>query len=264
MSRLEELLRGDRLFIAAHRGFSGIYPENTLLAAFEALRLGVDLIEVDLYLSKDNIPVLAHDHRLSRCSNGSGVICDYTLSELKRLDFGAHKGRAFEGLTLPALDEFLDLMDAYPQVLMTMDFKVYPRTMDTVLRVMPLLEKRGVMDRCLFNCIDCDVVAYLCDRYGKRTVGAPHFYPQIRNFKEGKDGTLSKLWGVCVPQKDLTREVAGFYREEGIALVCTPADTREEVENSLVCGVALPLCNDPREYQRIARARGLWQPAYEA
>lgn len=260
MNRLEELLRADTLFIAAHRGFSALYPENTLLAVWEALRLNVDLIEVDVYLTKDDVPVLAHDHNLSRCSNGTGLICDYTLAELKRMDFGGHKGQVFEGLTLPTLEEFLDLMRSHPSVLMDIDFKVYPRTMDTVRRVLPVLEQERMFDRCIFNCIDCDVVAYLCDRYGRRTVGAPHFYPHIRNFKPGKDGTFSKLWGVCVPQRDLTPVVADYYRSEGLAIVCTSPDSPDQVRQAMACGAVLPLCNDPRQYLQIAEEAGLWKP----
>jgi len=70
MTKLERLLACDGLFIGGHRGFSSEFPENTLLAVQEACKLGVDLIEVDVYLSKDNVPVIAHDEHLERCSTG--------------------------------------------------------------------------------------------------------------------------------------------------------------------------------------------------
>ena len=50
MTKLERLLRRDGLFIGAHRGYSERYPENTLLAVQEGIALGVDLVEVDVYL----------------------------------------------------------------------------------------------------------------------------------------------------------------------------------------------------------------------
>lgn len=72
MTKLERLLRREGLFIGAHRGYSERYPENTLLAVQEGIALGVDLVEVDVYLSRDGVPVIAHDNHLERCSNGTG------------------------------------------------------------------------------------------------------------------------------------------------------------------------------------------------
>lgn len=248
MTRLEAMLRCDGVFVGAHRGYSSVYPENTLLAVWEALVLGVDLVEVDVFLSRDGVPVLAHDYRLERCTNQTGFISDYTLSELKRMDFGFRKGKQFMGLSLPTLEEFLDLVDEFPQTLITIDFKIWSGVMETVKAVMPVMGKRNCMDRAVFNSIDCAVVSYICDMYGKRTVGAPEFFPSIVNFKEGRDGTFSKLWGICVPMRYLTRELADRYRDIGIAVLCTPADTQAEVDHAISCGVTLPLCNDPRNY----------------
>jgi len=260
MTRLDELLSGEKLFIGAHRGFSSNYPENTLLSIWEGVRLGVDLVEVDVSLTSDEIPVLAHDFRLERCSNAKGHIHEFSLSELKRLDFGGHKHSMFSGLKLPTLEEFVEMMLPAAHVLINIDFKVYPHTMKTVQKVMPILQSAGLIDRCIFNCVDCDVVEYLCDHYGKRTVGAPYFYPGILNFKTGGNGTISKLWGVCFPQKDLTPEHAEYYRSRGVSVVCTSPDTPEQVKQSLSCNAVLPLCNDPRNFIKAASDAGIWKP----
>ena len=50
--------------IAAHRGFSACYPENTLKAFEEAAQLGIDMVELDISMSADGIPMLYHDDRL--------------------------------------------------------------------------------------------------------------------------------------------------------------------------------------------------------
>ena len=85
----------------------------------------------------------ASEH-LERCSTGKGLVGDYTLKELKQLDFGIHRGAAFEGLHLPTLEQFLDMMRGYPEVLLNIDFKVYSRTLDTVERVMPIMKETGM------------------------------------------------------------------------------------------------------------------------
>ncbi len=73
--------------IHAHRGASAYRPENTL-AAFElAIEMGADAIELDVHFSKDGEVVVAHDERLDRVSDGTGLINDYTLAELKKFNF---------------------------------------------------------------------------------------------------------------------------------------------------------------------------------
>ena len=74
------------IYVAAHRGFCAKFPENTMLAFKEALKLEVDQIETDVRITKDNELVLIHDATLDRTTNGSGRVCDYTLEELKQLE----------------------------------------------------------------------------------------------------------------------------------------------------------------------------------
>ena len=69
----------------AHRGFSGKYPENTMLAFRKALECGADGIEMDVQLTKDGELVVIHDERVDRTTNGTGNVRDYTLEELQKL-----------------------------------------------------------------------------------------------------------------------------------------------------------------------------------
>ena len=70
----------------AHRGFSGKYPENTLLAFSKAIEEGVDGIENDVHLTKDGVLVVMHDELVDRTTNGKGYIKDKTYEELAQLD----------------------------------------------------------------------------------------------------------------------------------------------------------------------------------
>ena len=251
MTKLEQLLACDGLFVGAHRGFSSDYPENTMLAVQEACKLNVDLIEVDVYVSKDGVPVIAHDCKLERCSNGTGFICDYTLRELKQMDFGIHRGVAFEGLRLPTLEQFLDYMRNYPQILMDIDFKVYAGTLNTVHAAMPILKESGLLDRTVFNCVDRNIVHYLTTCYGRRVISAPHDMPNGNYCDPEKDVYFKDSWGICIPYFMLDQAHVDRYRSLGIAIICTPADTYEQVKKASSLGVTLPLCDDPREYLKV-------------
>ena len=58
--------------IFAHRGFSGEYPENTMLAFRKAYETGCDGIELDVQLTKDGVPVIMHDETIDRTGTGKG------------------------------------------------------------------------------------------------------------------------------------------------------------------------------------------------
>ena len=94
----------------AHRGASGYYPENTMLAFEKAIEMGCDGIETDVHLTKDGIAVICHDETIDRTTDGNGFIKDYTYEELLRFDAGIKFGDKFKGLKIPSLDEFIDLI----------------------------------------------------------------------------------------------------------------------------------------------------------
>lgn len=74
--------------VVAHRGDSAHFPENTLPAFESACKMGVDVIETDVHLSKDGHLVIWHDPTLERNTNGGGSVEEHTLEELKALDAG--------------------------------------------------------------------------------------------------------------------------------------------------------------------------------
>jgi len=91
----------------AHRGASTRAPENTLAAFEEAIRLGVDAIELDVHLSADGVPVVLHDDTVDRTTDGRGAVASLTLAALKRLDAGAWFSPRFRGERIPTLEEAL-------------------------------------------------------------------------------------------------------------------------------------------------------------
>ncbi|MFF2509293.1 glycerophosphodiester phosphodiesterase [Streptomyces sp. NPDC058067] len=84
-----------------HRGVMGVEPENTLRSFVAAQDAGLDLIELDLHLSKDGALVVMHDADVDRTTDGRGPIADKTLTELRALDAG-------RGERVPVFEEVLD------------------------------------------------------------------------------------------------------------------------------------------------------------
>lgn len=96
----------------AHRGFSGKYPENTMLAFQKAIETrGCDGIELDVHLSKDGEPVIIHDELIDRtCVNGTGFVKDYTYEELKQFDVSFKFAGQCEPQHIPTLREYFELV----------------------------------------------------------------------------------------------------------------------------------------------------------
>jgi glycerophosphoryl diester phosphodiesterase len=88
-----------------HRGVMGVEPENTLRSFVAAQQAGLDVIELDLHLSKDGALVVMHDAKVDRTTDGSGPIAEKTLAELRALDAG-------QGERIPLFEEVLDAVRA--------------------------------------------------------------------------------------------------------------------------------------------------------
>lgn len=95
--------------IFAHRGASGSYPENTIVAFQAAAQLPITGVELDVHLTKDQQLVVIHDETIDRTSNGTGFVKDLTLKQLKEYDFGGWFGAGFIGEKIPTLSEVLTL-----------------------------------------------------------------------------------------------------------------------------------------------------------
>lgn len=86
----------------AHRGYSGLYPENTMLSLQKAIDFRVDVIEFDVR-ARAGVLIVIHDATVDRTTNGSGLVSDMTLKKIQSLDAGC-------GERIPTFMEVIDEM----------------------------------------------------------------------------------------------------------------------------------------------------------
>lgn len=116
------------VLVIAHRGGRGLWPENTLYAFENAVKLGVDVLEMDVHSTKDGVIVVMHDHTVDRTTNGAGPIQEYSFAELQALDAG-YDWTDDEGSTYPYRNQSIvvpkleDVFTAFPDVLMNIEIK---------------------------------------------------------------------------------------------------------------------------------------------
>lgn len=96
-----------KFLVIAHRGASHYAPENTMAAFKMAWQMKADMIELDVQLSKDGVPVVFHDAKLEKHSNGRGLVSSYLYDELRQLDAGKWFSIEFMGEKIPSLEKVL-------------------------------------------------------------------------------------------------------------------------------------------------------------
>jgi len=156
----------------AHRGYSGKFDENTMIAFKKAIEYGADGIETDIQLSKDGVPVIIHDETLDRTTNGQGFVKDFTFDELKvfrtksvgqvkELKKDVESNYTLEeiehfknndGEEIPALEELLKLVAESDLKLLNLELKnsiVEYEGMEE--KVLDMILKYGLMDRVIIS-----------------------------------------------------------------------------------------------------------------
>ncbi|MDR2754011.1 MAG: glycerophosphodiester phosphodiesterase [Oscillospiraceae bacterium] len=217
--------------VAGHRGAKDLWPENTMLGYRNALALGVDMLEIDLTLTRDGQLAMIHDRSVNRTTNGTGLVQDFSLAELQTLDAG-------QGEKIPEFGEFLAWASQTPLYL---NVEIKTKTHETVDKAVALLARHKMLDRCVLACFDAAITEYACWQYAVKTQGFPRH--AMRNFHEH---SYDFLYSVGIELCDLTPALVDEFNGRGIQPWCWCPDTPEEVARMHACGSTLCTCNDPR------------------
>jgi glycerophosphoryl diester phosphodiesterase len=118
----------------AHRGASAYEPENTLRAFERAIEMGATMIELDVHLSADGHPVIIHDARLERTTNGTGLVPNLTLKEIRRFDAGL-------GERVPTLAEAIDVVRGRAQLYIELKGQFTPQPVVETLRATDFVDQ---------------------------------------------------------------------------------------------------------------------------
>ncbi|WP_057914909.1 glycerophosphodiester phosphodiesterase [Peribacillus muralis] len=144
-SRLSSPIYEKDIVNIAHRGASGYAPEHTIPAYQLGERMKGDYIEIDLQLTKDGRLIAMHDERVDRTTDGTGLVKDLTLTQIKKLDAGSWFNETYpqmakqkyEGLAVPTLEEvFKEFGKQANYYIETKSPEVYPGMEEELLKVL--------------------------------------------------------------------------------------------------------------------------------
>ena len=227
-----------------HRGYSGNYPENTMLAFQKAIEAGAAGIELDVQFSKDGRLVVIHDETLDRTTTGSGWVKEHTLEELKALDASYKFSGQYGVNPIPTLCEVLDYMsdkDAVTNIEMKTGVFEYEGIEEAVLNC---IRKHNVSDKVIISSFNhysvlrmqklapdlkCGLLTdcWLIDA-GKyvHNLGIPCYHPAFRN---------------------LTPEITAEIKQYGLEINTWTVNTVEDFKQLESLGIDVAIGNYPGE-----------------
>ena len=146
--------REHRPYVIAHRGVSGKAPENTLAAFSRACETpGIDMIELDVRLSKDDQVLVLHDRTVQRTSTGNGAARHYSVAEIGEFDAGSWFDPTFSKERIPTLEKVLAVVDKrrWMNIELKSDFFFPEQSGLLEHKVLETVRNLGYRDQVLFS-----------------------------------------------------------------------------------------------------------------
>jgi len=230
--------------IYAHRGFTGSFPENTMIAFKEAVKIGADGIETDVHITKDGVLCLIHDETVNRTSNSKGYIRDMTWEEVKKIDVSCKvlDGRyGFCGI--PSAEEFLDLIKT-SGIKANIELKngkiYYPKLAD---KLVDMIRSFGIEDRVMISSFNNASLVRLKKIAPEIKCGFLKGSPGVENA-----GLYCSEMGVDYYHPDfktVTPEVKRECDDYGIGLNVWTVNDKPALRNMMTLGVNSVITNYP-------------------
>jgi len=131
------------IMVVAHRGDWTNAPENSLPAILNAINIGVDIVEIDVRMTKDNVPVLMHDRTIDRTTTGNGKLSEWTLDSLRTLYLKNSSGIPTHH-KIPTLEEAL--LISRGKILVNLD-----KCSRRIKQIAEILNKTGTHNQAIFK-----------------------------------------------------------------------------------------------------------------
>lgn len=254
--------------VIGHRGCAGEVPENTLASFERGLAAGARILETDLHLTRDGVPVLLHDDDVGRVTDGRGRVADLALAELRALDAGHHfspdGGQSHPyrgaGLRIPSFEEALA---AFPEARFNCELK--ENLPDLVERTLELVADAGCAERTLLTAANDDLMRTLRERVAASGSGVAlgASAGEVLAFVRAALDDAPPPPGVMALQVPaafgagplVTDRFVAHARDHGIAVHVWTVNEPEEMTRLLDLGVDGLISDYPERMARLVAAR---------
>lgn len=233
--------------IIAHRGFSDEAPENSIAGFKKAVEAECNMIELDVRLSADNVPMVFHDRRLQRTSNGSGAINKKHSRQLAMIDNGSWFSPKYSRERIP------QLADVFPLIKkgITLNIEIKPDIASTngtsvVELVVDEARKAKALHKTIFTSFNHAMVKEVKQIDTSLTSGV--IYNPISHFRKSPSTLVKNAHAdifVC-SKIQITNDVVADTHDAGYHLYVYGVQTGRDVQRMLEMGIDGIICNNPR------------------
>ncbi len=214
-------------FVVAHRGASGIAPENTLSSFEKAIHSGAHFIELDVRLTKDYIPIVLHDRHLERTTNGFGSISNYTFEEIRNFDSGSWFSEKFSGEKIPSLEEVINFVKN--KIYLNIELKTLDKNYQSAIdQIIETLEKNNYTDKTVFTSFHYKYLDYIRKVKPKIPIGVIKI-PDDERLPSKICKDLGSQIYIC-EINELNEQIANDAHKNEIFLGIYSVDTEEQLE----------------------------------
>ena len=225
--------------IVAHRGYSSVYPENTILSVRKAIELGVDFVEIDVRETKDGKLILMHDEKIDRTTNGKGYVRNLKYSEIKNLDAGKWKGN-FKNVKIPTFEEVI--MEAKGRVNLMIEIKEA-----SITKVLEIIEKHRVIENIVITSFN---LSYLIKTRKKNpaisTALITHTRPQ-----DLSELIRHGIQMVNIEYHHFSEKMLEEFTKRGLLTNIWTVDEEKEMERFISMGVFMITTNYPDRLKKL-------------
>jgi len=267
--------------VHGHRGTRGTRPEDTLPAFAEALRAGVDVLEMDMAVTKDGVVVISHDPHITpeRCLGADGnklgqqvAISSLTLEEVKKYDCGSIPNPNFPqqvlvpGTKIPTLDEMFDMVKAstYPaaaKVEFNIETKIFPSEpqlspspAEFAKLVAGVVRKHGMEHRTIVQSFDVRTLREI-KLIEPGILTSQLTYEELLDFVPSLKSSKTDIWSPCY--KWTTADSIKAMHAAGIKVAPWTLNTPEEWTAAIKDGVDAIITDYPADLIDWLRAKKL-------
>jgi glycerophosphoryl diester phosphodiesterase len=262
--------RVGRPLVIPHAGGDGMFPEDTMYAFEHSIAMGGEVVDIDVWVAADGVPVAIHDPTLDRTTNGTGDVASFTSVELATLDAGwnfeldgGHPFRA-KGITIPTVEA---LLVRFPKTLITLDMK--DQRTDSAVPVCKLLQRLGRIDDVYVGSDTNDqVLSFRANCSEVHTSGTSEERQASRNARDSGDTTFRSTQLVGQPgyfgtdgKPRITATTLAWSHRSGTAILTWVIDDPKDMNDLIDMGIDGIYTRRPDVLVKLLRDRGLLPPA---
>lgn len=239
------------ILVIGHRGACDLYPENTMASFKAAFGVGADMVELDVQLSKDGVPVVSHDPTVNRCTDGKGEIYSYTLRQLQVLDAGSWFSKRFAGERIPSLEEVL----AYCRNKMAVNIEIKSvknvPVESVVEGTLAVVSGSGMSAHILFSSFDIAVLKEIRKREPQARIGL--LYERDPLTKEDPIDLMQQLTADTfhVSKRDMGKKLRRSTAEHNYPFLVYTVNRVSEMKKWIAYGACGLFTNRPDRFRKV-------------